>query len=358
MNGLEIRLQQRLGDFQLDVAFAVPGRGLCALFGPSGSGKTSVLRAVAGLLRVPAGVVKIDGEIWQADGRFVAAHRRALGYVFQEASLFTHLSVEGNLLYGWRRVPPAQRRLGFDTVVELLGIGPLLPRATLSLSGGERQRVAIGRALLTSPRLLLMDEPLSALDHAARRGILPYLESLHRELSIPSLYVSHDANEVAHLADHIVLMDQGRVLASGGAAVLLTRLDLPLAQFDDATAIIEGTVALHEHDYQLTWVGVGQERIAVAGTERPVGSRVRVQMHARDVSLAMGARRDTSILNLLPARVCGVREVGRAQLLVRLQLEDGQTLLSRITRRSGATLGVHEGLSVYVQIKSVALIGA
>jgi molybdate transport system ATP-binding protein len=357
MSGIEVSLHNRLGDFELDVAFEAPASGVTALFGHSGSGKTSVLRAVAGLVRVRQGVVKVHGECWQ-DGRcFLPAHRRALGYVFQEASLFTHLSVRRNLLYGWRRVPAGQRRMSFDSVVELLGIGPLLQRATGSLSGGERQRVAIGRALLASPRLLLMDEPLSALDHAARQSILPYLESLHNELGIPSLYVSHDPDEVAHLADHMVLLERGRVAASGPAADLLTRLDLPLANFDDATAILEGTVSVHDHTYHLTWIAMHGGRLAVSREDLPVGRRARVQIHARDVSLSLSAHHDTSILNLLPARVVDTHEVNPTQMMVRLELEDGQTLLSRITRRSGVALGLHEGMFLYAQVKSVALVG-
>jgi molybdate transport system ATP-binding protein len=357
MSAIEVSLQHRLGDFELDVAFTAPAGGATALFGHSGSGKTSVLRAVAGLVRARRGVVKVNGEVWQDGRRFVPAHRRALGYVFQEASLFTHLSVRQNLLYGWRRVPPAQRQLGYDEVVELLGIGPLLQRAAQSLSGGERQRVAIGRALLASPRLLLMDEPLSALDHGARRSILPYLESLHNELAIPSLYVSHDPDEVAHLADHMVVMERGRVVASGAAADLLTRLDLPLANYDDATAILEGTVSVHDHTFHLTWIAMHGGRVAVAGENLPIGRRARVQIHARDVSLSLSAHHDTSILNLLPARVVDTHEVTPAQMMVRLELEDGQTLLSRITRRSGMALGLHEGMFLYAQVKSVALVG-
>jgi molybdate transport system ATP-binding protein len=186
MGNLEVRLQNRQGDFRLDVDFAIPGKGVTALFGRSGSGKTSVLRAVAGLEHTARGRVSFNGEIWQDAGRFLPAHQRPVGYVFQEANLFPHLSVRRNLEYGWRRVPAAQRRIDFASVVELLGISPLLGRATHRLSGGECQRVAIARALLTSPGLLLMDEPLSALDHDATQAIMPYLENLHDEF-VPAL---------------------------------------------------------------------------------------------------------------------------------------------------------------------------
>jgi molybdate transport system ATP-binding protein len=356
MSEIEIRLDSRLGDFQLSVEFVTPASGVTALFGRSGSGKSSVLRAVAGLVRPARGAIIVNGEVWQDERRFVPAHRRSVGYVFQEASLFPHLSVRRNLEYGWRRIPPAARQIDFDNVVELLGVGPLLPRATPGLSGGERQRVAIARALLTSPRLLLMDEPLSALDHGAKQTILPYLESLHDEFAIPSLYVSHDPNEVARLADQMVLLEEGRVVANGRAADLLTRLDLPLATYGDAASVLEGTVSSHDDSYHLTWIGMHAGRVAVSREDLPVGKPARVQILARDVSLSLKSHADTSILNILPAEVVDTQDISRSQLIVRLELLDGQHLLSRITRRSAIALGVHEGLRLYAQVKSVALI--
>ena len=356
MSGIEVSLQSQLGGFSLDVTFEAPARGVTALFGRSGSGKTSVLRAVAGLVRTPRGIVRINRETWQDETRFIPTHQRPLGYVFQEASLFPHLSVKRNLEYGWRRVPAADRQIPFHDVVELLGIGALLKRATHSLSGGERQRVAIARALLTSPKLLLMDEPLSALDHGAKQAILPYLESLHDEFAIPSLYVSHDPNEVARLADHMVMLDQGKVLAQGDAATLLTRLDLPLSGYDDASALLEGTVSSHDHTYHLTWISMHGGRVAVSREDLPVGRHARVQIQARDVSLSLKAHSDTSILNILPARVVDTHDINQTQMLVRLALEDGQTLLSRITRRSAMGMGIHEGMQLYAQVKSVALL--
>jgi molybdate transport system ATP-binding protein len=356
VNGIEIRLKNRLGDFDLDLAFTAPAQGVTALFGRSGSGKTSVLRAVAGLVRSPQGLVRINDEVWQDEKRFVPTHRRALGYVFQEASLFPHLSVKRNLEYGMRRVPAEQRQIPIHDVVELLGISSLLKRTTTRLSGGERQRVAIARALLTSPRLLLMDEPLSALDHTAKQTILPYLERLHDEFAIPSLYVSHDPNEVARLADHMVVLEGGRVTAQGEAAQLLTRLDLPLSGYDDASALLEGTVSSHDHTYHLTWVSLQGNRVAVSREDLPVGRHARVQIQARDVSLSLRAHADTSILNILPARVIDTHDISQTQVLVRLQLEDGQTLLSRITRRSAMGMGIHEGMQLYAQVKSVALL--
>jgi molybdate transport system ATP-binding protein len=356
MSHLEVSIQDSLGEFNLDVAFKVPSTGVTALFGRSGSGKTSVLRAIAGLVRPHEGYVCINGEVWQEGRKFIPPHKRSIGYVFQEANLFPHLSVRGNLEYGWNRIPPVERKISFEKAVELLGIGPLMKRAINHLSGGERQRVAIGRALLTSPKLLLMDEPLSALDHSSKRAILPYLELLHDEYGVPSVYVSHDPQEVAHLADEMVLLDQGRVTAQGPASELLTRLDLPIAGFDDAASILDGDVSAHDHTYHLTWVGMHGGRVAVAREDLPVGKRVRVEIKARDVSLALKAHSDTSIINILPVRIIDTHEINPTQLIVRLELDDGQTLLSRITRRSGMALGLHEGMYLYAQVKSVALI--
>ena len=353
---IEVKLKNRLGEFDLDVVFEAPAKGITALFGRSGSGKTSVLRAVAGLYKATGAVVKINGDVWQDAQSFVPTHKRPLGYVFQEASLFPHLSVRNNLEYGWRRIPQSERQIKFDDVVELLGIGPLMQRPTVRLSGGERQRVAIARALLTSPKLLLMDEPLSALDHGAKQAILPYLDSLHDEFAIPSLYVSHDPNEVAHLADHMVLLDKGKVIAQGDAANLLTRVDLPPAGYDDAASLLEGYVSSHDFTYHLTWISMDCGRVAVAREDLPVGRHARVEIRARDVSLSLSAHSDTSILNILPAKVIDTHDVNPTQTLVRLELLDGQTLLSRITRRSAVGLGIHEGMHLYAQVKSVALL--
>jgi len=356
MSDIEVSLSHRQGDFQLEVIFNTPASGVTALFGHSGSGKTSVLRAIAGLVRADHARIRVNGELWQDRDHFLPTHRRPVGYVFQEASLFPHLSVRRNLEYGWRQIPASERKIPFHSAVELLGVGPLLKRATRRLSGGERQRVAIARALLTSPRLLLMDEPLSALDHTAKQAILPYLESLHDEFGIPSLYVSHDPREVARLADQVVVLDQGKVVAYGGAASMMTRLDLAPARFNDATSILEGSISAHDPTYHLTWIGMLGGRVAVPREYLPVGKRARVEIQARDVSLSLKAHSDTSIINILPCRVVDTREINASQLLVRLELEDGQTLLSRITRRSAMALALSEGCRLYAQVKSVALI--
>lgn len=356
MSKIEVKLKHHLGELRLDASFSVPASGVTALFGRSGSGKTSILRAIAGLVQMDHGLVKINGEVWQEQGFFLPAHKRQIGYVFQEASLFPHLSVRKNLEYGRRLVPEEQLKVGFDSVVEILGVDPLLQRATHKLSGGERQRVAIARALLTSPRLLLMDEPLSALDHEAKQTILPYLENLHDQFAIPSIYVSHDPNEVARLADHMILLENGSVIAQGTAPDLMTRLDLPLANYDDAVAILEGYVSSHDHTYHLTWIGMHGGRVAVTREDLPVGKHARVEIRARDVSLSLRAHSDTSIINILPVRVIDTHEICPSQMMVRTELEDGQTLLARITRRSAVAMGLHEGMGLYAQVKSVSLL--
>jgi molybdate transport system ATP-binding protein len=345
------------GAFNLDVDLALPGRGVTALFGHSGSGKTTLLRVLAGLERVAGARVALGDEVWQDDARkvFVPTHQRGIGYVFQEASLFPHLSVRANLEFGRKRLRPAERRFDLLAVAELLGIERLLDASPATLSGGERQRAAIARTLLASPRLLLMDEPLAALDMRRKLEILPYLERLHDELALPVVYVSHAADEVARLADHLVVLEEGRVLASGPLAATLARLDLAANFQDDAGVMIETTLQVHDADglSHLVFAGgvllVGQRNAAV-------GTRVRCRIHARDVSLALERPRGSSITNILPARVDAVGPSGTpGQVLVRLLV--GETaLLARITERSRRELAIAPGCAVWAQVKAVALL--
>ena len=356
MSGLEVALRARLGALDLDVAFTTPARGVTALFGPSGSGKSTLLRYIAGLAHTEHGTIRVDGETWQDGSRHLPPHHRAVGYVFQEASLFEHLDVTGNLRFGHDRTPPDQRILAFDEALELFGLGALLTRRVGRLSGGERQRVAITRALLNGPRLLLMDEPLSALDYASKQQILGHLEQLLDRLTIPVLYVTHDPAEVGRLADRVVLLEAGRVVAQGDVAEIATRLDLPLAARDDAEAVLEGVVSAHEPDFHLTWIGTPAGRIAVPRQALRVGRRVRIAVQARDVSLTREPHGDSTILNVLPAEVIDTRERDRLDLTVRLALEGGQQLLARITRRSAIAFGLREGMHVYAQVKALAML--
>ena len=355
MSGMDVRLTLQLESFVLDAAFNAPVSGVTALFGPSGSGKTTLLRCIAGLER-GIGMLQINGEVWQDEQLFVPAHKRPLGYVFQEVSLFPHLSVRANLEYGYKRIFPSERRVQLEPVVEWLGLSRLIERNDpAKLSGGERQRVAIGRALLTSPRLLLMDEPLSALDAASKQDILPYLERLHGELDIPMLYVSHALDEVARLADHLVLLQQGRVIASGTLNETLSRLDLPTAHLDDAGAVIEAVITIHDEAYHLTRLDFSGGTLWVGRLNQPPGSRVRARVLARDVSIATAMPHSSSITNILHARITDICDEGPDKVNVRLAVGDSHVLLSRITRRSRDLLGLSVGMDVFVQVKSVAL---
>lgn len=355
MSGIRADFKLRLESFTLDAAFDVSAQGVTALFGQSGSGKTTLLRCIAGLERA-AGALHVNGEVWQDDNTFLPVHKRPLGYVFQEASLFPHLSVRANLEYGYKRIKPAERKVQVEQVVAWLGLSHLIGRGDpAQLSGGERQRVAIGRALLASPRILLMDEPLSALDSNSKQEILPYLERLHRELDIPVIYVSHAMDEVARLADHLVLLQQGRVIASGALGETLARLDLPTAHFDDAGAVIEATVTEHDETYQLTRIDFSGGNLWVGKVEQAPGSRVRARVLARDVSIALQCMQDTSISNILPARIAEIRTDGADKVMLCLNLGGEQVFLSRITRRSRDILGLEVGMEVFAQVKSVAL---
>jgi molybdate transport system ATP-binding protein len=298
----------------------------------------------------------VKGETWQDEKIFVPTHKRPLGYVFQEASLFPHLSVRANLEYGLKRTPLAERKVPLEQVVEWLGLSRLIERGDpAKLSGGERQRVAIGRALLTSPRILLMDEPLSALDTNSKQEILPYLERLHRELNIPVLYVSHAMDEVARLADYLVLLEKGRVIASGALNETLSRLDLPTAHFDDAGAVIEATVAQHDEKYHLTRLDFSGGCLWVGQVKQAPGSKVRARVLARDVSIATQQPHGSSITNILHARIAEIRDEGPDKVVVRMAVSESHVLLSRITRRSRDLLGLAAGMDVYAQVKSVAL---
>jgi molybdate transport system ATP-binding protein len=347
--------------FTLDVDLALPGRGVTALFGPSGCGKTTCLRAIAGLERARPGLVEVGGDTWQDDARRIwrATHERGLGYVFQESSLFDHLSVRGNIDYGLQRTPAARRKVALEQAVELLGIAPLLGRRPAALSGGERQRVAMARALATSPRLLLMDEPLSALDSERKAEVLPYLERLHRTLDIPVLYVSHAIDEVARLAGHMVLMRDGRVRAQGRTDDLIVRLDLPLAHGDTAAAVIDGTVRQHDTADHVTTVAFdgGRHTLQLVTTApRAAGEPIRLRIQARDVSLALAAPAGTSILNILPATVAEVAEDSPGQQMVALDV-GGTRLLARVTQRSALALALAPGKPVFAQVKGIAIVG-
>lgn len=355
-SSIEIRLEGHLGTFRLKVDLELPMHGISALFGPSGCGKTSILRSVAGLHRIP-GRIAVGGEIWQDGSRLLPTHKRSVGYVFQEASLFRHLSVRRNLRFGERRAREAERVVRFDEIVDLLGLDHLLDRMPHNLSGGERQRVAIGRALLSQPRLLLMDEPLSALDRIAKDGILPYLDALHARFRIPILLVTHDISEVERLADHVVLMRDGCIVGAGPLAEVQTDPALPLALRREAAVTLDAILSGYDAEYGLGILQVEGGRLHVPMDAGAAGASQRLTIAAGDVSLAREVPRSSSILNILPARILSMQTQGNEVIAV-LGLGPegaGSRILARLTRRSRDELDLKEGERVYAQVKSVAL---
>jgi molybdate transport system ATP-binding protein len=360
---IKVRFHGMLGKFALDVAFEAPMHGITALFGPSASGKTTILRCVSGLDRLP-GQLTVGGEVWQ-DGSHVfrEPYQRPIGYVFQEPSLFPHLSVQKNLLYGRSRAlkAGASEEIRFADVVGLMGIGRLLDRTTAALSGGERQRVAIGRALLSQPRLLLMDEPLAALDQKNKQEILPFFEALHDTLSIPILYVSHDLSEVERLADTLVLLDEGRVVAAGPLTELFADARLPITYRSDAATVLEASIKAYDPRFSLTELNVHDETVLVPGRVGEAGKRRRVRIAAADVSLSRERPSQTSILNVLPALVREIHPVDDAQVNILMTIghtEGGPALLARISRRAYELLKFAPGQKIHAQVKAVSLVGS
>ena len=342
--------------FQLDARAALPGVGVSALLGASGCGKTSLLRCIAGLEPSVSGRLSVNGETWldSNQGIAVATHQRSIGYVFQETALFPHLNVWENLLYGWRRTPPGDRRSQPAQIIDMLGLRPLLTRHIDDLSGGERQRVAIGRALLNSPDLFLMDEPLAALDRRRKREILHYLEKLHAEAALPILYVTHDLEDLVSVADHLALMEKGRITQSGPIDEMMVNTQLSIAMEEDAGALITARVEKQDTQFNLTRLGFAGGTILVTQLDRGLGEQVKLRIHAKDVSLALEHPGATSILNILPATITELTPQGNSRVIVRMDV-GGVPILSRVTRRSEATLGLKPGMQVYAQIKSVAL---
>jgi len=341
--------------FTLSVDINLPASGITALFGPSGSGKTTLLRAIAGLEHIPSARITFQENIWQEDRTFVPTHLRRIGYVFQQACLFPHLSVRGNLEYGLHRTPIDNRRIRLDDAVDLLGIGALLERDPLTLSGGEQQRVAIARTLATSPQLLLMDEPLSSLDHKRKLEILPYLETLHRELALPVLYVSHATDEVARLADELVILRNGSILGSGPIQQMLTRLDLPLAHRGDAETLIQARVTNLDSEFGLAHLQAGDHKFIVTSAGLKAGDDVRLRISAHDVSLTLEQQRGTSIQNIFPVTVVETAPEGDAQVMVKVMLGNNP-LLARVTRKSVNELDIAAGKQFFAQIKGIAVL--
>jgi molybdate transport system ATP-binding protein len=355
MGAIECRFRLDWPNFTLDVDLAFPPRGVTALFGHSGSGKTTLLRCIAGLERAPRGFLAINGEVWQDDHTWRPPFRRPIGYVFQEASLFTHLTVLGNLRYGVTRSSDRQP-FSLDHAIDLLGIRPILDRHTDRLSGGERQRVAIARALAVNPRLLLMDEPLASLDVKRKQEILPYLERLRDEMEIPIVYVSHSPDEVARLADYLVAMEGGHVLAKGPLVETLARLDLRVRLGDDIGTILYASVAAIDDTWKLARVDFPGGSLWTPDHGYAVGRSVRVRILARDVSLARELSFESSIQNALRGCVDAIGDDEHpASTLVRVRVGES-FVVARLTKRAASALNVAAGQDVWAQVKAVALL--
>jgi molybdate transport system ATP-binding protein len=346
------------GSFTLDLGFESKGR-ITAVFGASGSGKTTLVNVIAGLIRPQRARVVIGGAVLTDTDKAIAVppHRRRIGYVFQDARLFPHMTVAGNLGFGAWFTPRSERYASRAQILELLGIGHLMARRPRDLSGGEKQRVAIGRALLSSPRLLLMDEPLASLDQKRKDEIMPYLERLRDETGIPIVYVSHSVAEVMRLASDIAVLSEGRLLAFGPAAEIARRLDLiPAEERDEGGTIIDMTVAAHEEGFGMTRLTSAAGDIFVTGFVGSPGTQARVRIRARDVMLATEEPRNISALNILPGTVTSIADAGPSSVAVTLDCR-GAPVLARITRKSAAGLGLKPGMAAYAVVKSVSVSG-
>lgn len=353
---IDVQVQKKLSELVLDVAFKTESRGITAIFGRSGSGKTSLIQAIAGGLRPDAGRIVVDDRVFfdGAEKIDMPIHSRQVGYVFQESRLFPHLSVRSNLVYGYKRASRT-RHFEFDDVIDLLGIGHLLDRRPHKLSGGERQRVAIGRALLAQPTLLLMDEPLSSLDPPRKSELLPYIEGIRDELELPILYISHAFNEVVRLADHIVLIDGGKVLRSGPLLEVASDPDLsPIIGRFESGSVLECTVIRHDEDVGLSTLAFGGGRLRVPHVALPVGAPVRVRIRARDVALALSEPTDVSITNRLSGRLLSLSERDGSFVEVTVDV-GGAALRSLITRESAVRLSLEPGMTLWALVKTVAM---
>jgi molybdate transport system ATP-binding protein len=356
MARFEARLVVDFGEFRLAVELDLPLEGIAVVFGPSGSGKTTLLRALAGISRRATGFVRFDGELWQDDARGVRlpTHRRGVGCVFQDGRLFPHLSVRSNLLYGERRTPAAARKLELERVLDLLDLAPLLSRRTQALSGGERQRVAIGRALLASPRLLLMDEPLASVDLARRGEILPFVEALPRALGIPIVYVTHSLDEMLRLASRVVLVERGRVVAEGPLEQVSERIDefIGTSELDPGT-VVSGEVIAFDESFALATIRFGGGELRIPTPAARLGETRRIRIRSRDVALSLDPPGRATILNVLRGTIREIEPTGPGDADVIVDV--GVPLRARITRRSAVDLGLAPGVAVHALVKAVAL---
>ena len=355
-NLLEAKFRMNYPGFNLDVELTLPAKGVTVVFGPSGSGKTTLLRCLSGLERAPSGTLKLAGQVWQDDGIFIPIHQRKVGLVFQESRLFPHLSIQQNLLYGYQRTQSVERNLHLDEVVEVLGLAALLKRTPDKLSGGEKQRVAIGRALLTSPKLLLMDEPLASLDMQRKAEIIPFIKRIEDEFKTPIIYVTHSVDEVLQLVDTMVILQAGKVANFGPVQEVFS--DVRLRQVlgeEQLGAVLETSVAGHDEEFELTRLDFMGQTLNVPKQNIPVGQNLRVHIHSKDVSLSTAPPAGvTSVLNILQAKVAKIGTLGGYS--VDIELDAGQPILATITRKSLANLNLKPGQPVYAHIKAIKMI--
>jgi molybdate transport system ATP-binding protein len=351
---IELKFKIQRDNLFLDVEQVLRSKGVTAIFGPSGCGKTTLLRLIAGLEMDKQGRVKVLDEVWQNETIFLETHKRNIGYVFQEANLFEHLTVRKNIDYGLSR-SVSNKKLNMSEIVQLLGLEDLLERGTHNLSGGEKQRVAMARALARNPKLLLLDEPLAALDDNLKNEILPYLEKLNHRLGIPILYVTHSKDEVARLADNILILEEGKVKAYGSVGEIFTNTDLKISSESDALCIVEGQVESVDSEFGLVSVHFSGGELWTARNNMNLKDKVRLQIRASDVSLTLEHQEKTSILNILEGEIHSLEEVNDTHCIVRLKL-GSDYILSRITKKSIKNLKLDILTKVYVQIKSVAVV--
>ena len=359
---LDIDIEAQYGDFKLDVDLSIESNGVTAIFGESCSGKTSLLRNIAGLNKKQTGSIYFQQSLWQSskEKQFLASHLRNLAYVFQEPSLFQHLSVKANIEYAYTRADKTDSIIEPDQAIAMFGLSDLVDRDTPTLSGGERQRVAIARALCSNPSLLLMDEPLSALDQNSKQQILQMLIELKARVNFPIVYVSHALDEVSRLADQLVLLSDGKVQAQGGVKEVLTQLDLPVAHYDNAESIIDAVVAEHDEQFGLSYLNSAVGQFSVLRRDMAIGSKVRLLVAARDVSITFDeqkadAKTSTSILTIFPAIIDQISVINEAQAILKLN-SNGVPILARLTRKSVSLMALKVGSQVYFQAKSVALL--
>ena len=355
---INIELSDAYGQFEFDINVTLPEGGVTTFFGPSGAGKSTILRCIAGLTRSKKGYISVCGDIWQDEKNniFLPPYQRELGYVFQEPRLFSHLTVRENLEYGLKRTPAKDQYVDWHAVIEILDIQHLLQRMPEKLSGGEQQRVAIGRALLASPKLLLMDEPLASLDQSRKQEVLPFIRALHREISIPIFYVTHALTEILQIADNIVLIENGRVLANGALHEVFSNLAVSSDLGEVSGSVIEATVEEHDNEYGLTCLSFKGGKIYIPGLAQTVGAHLRVHVLAKNVGIALQKPQETtSFLNIFEAKVVEVGTPDKATHSVQVKLDIGVPLLACISRKSIQTLHLEPGMKCFALVKAVAL---